>query len=91
MGWIEFEVLGLFCPSFSDELVRGKTFEGLESAGVQPVSHLGSFFVDGEHGVSAAGADDDCCMRRVLRRQIRRERRLVEWSLPGCTQSAARP
>lgn len=33
MGWIEFEVLGLFCPSFADELVRGKTFEGLESAG----------------------------------------------------------
>ena len=33
MGWIELEVLGLSCPGFADELVRGKTFEGLESAG----------------------------------------------------------
>ena len=33
MGWIEFEVLGLFCPEGADVFVGCKAFECLESAG----------------------------------------------------------
>jgi len=61
--------------------------EGRHSTVVEPVGNLSSFFIDGEHGVSAARANHDRGVGWILRRQIGREYRLIECSVshgPGC-------